>query len=205
MASPPRTQLRAATAASDDRLYRDHTAHDAPRDHQPATRRPDPLHICDVVYVLFTRPDAVLQSYSRHHAGAHVGPFPHHCSHATTKFPAAYATSAASLPTVTVSSAFPPCYLTPCIVGHHHPHAQRQRQNSLVAVAACIRRTRSRRFPSPVSPSMPPRTPRARCAASQPPLHHHELRVSSPQNHPTVRPGPLNASPTPRAHPYPHA
>jgi hypothetical protein len=25
-------------------------------DHQPATRRPDPLHICDVVYVLFTRP-----------------------------------------------------------------------------------------------------------------------------------------------------
>jgi hypothetical protein len=48
----------------------------------PLHAAPDALRLRDLAHMRFSRPDALLHSYSRYYAGARVSPFPHHQPHA---------------------------------------------------------------------------------------------------------------------------
>ncbi|KAJ7892642.1 hypothetical protein B0H13DRAFT_2665628 [Mycena leptocephala] len=146
----PRTGLGAAAAVSRDRLEHDDTAHDAPRDCQPTTRRPGSVsHLRRRPCALHPpTPDC---SPPLEITGAHVSPFANHHPHATMVFLAAYATFVASPPTATMSLEASPRG-TANHDEDHHSHAQRRRWTSLVAGAAFIRPSMSALAALPLSP-----------------------------------------------------
>jgi hypothetical protein len=86
----------------------------------------DVLRSCEVVYVRFSRSDALLHP-TPDTASASLNLFqPPACDDG---LPPTYAASIASPPTVSISSTIPPCR-PPCAPDdyeHHHPHPQRRR------------------------------------------------------------------------------